>query len=186
MDRALLWSVVFVALLSLLLYPLVRAKAVAVSVHWPLLFILCLVGIFEWVLAGSWTRSVYLYWLVAFVMAGLLMTYQSFGPRRWYIFRAGGFYSDMDTYAVLAQAIGQALQGERLAPAAVMLRYDGYLGFATTTAEQEKRILGHIEDALEDTRFTSATRWRLFFGALWLVGVLTLVIDYLGKTGGLL
>lgn len=173
-----LWCVCFMTLLTLVLYQLIKKEAIAVKVQWPLLYMLLEVGIFEWLYFGGWTKSVRYLFFLGFVLAGFVMLFQSFGKRKWYMFRAGGFVHDMDLYDTVALAIRQGLQEERLAPAAVILRYEGLLGFSATTEEQEARLLGHINDALWDTKFTKNTRWLIFFGSQWLVvfGMLVLAL----------
>lgn len=185
MNMEVLWPLGLGLLLTGLAVPLVRCRPVIVPLVSPMAFLMCEIGIFQWLWFGTWQVSVYITWLVGFVFVGLLIMYQSFGQRRWFVFRGGGFYHDMDAYQAVAQAIKETLQLEGLPPATVVFRYDGWIGLTPLTDAQEKTLLTHLHDALDDTKWRKWGLWQLFFGAQWLVFVLMLLRQALTIYGGM-
>lgn len=185
MLREMLWPVGFGLLLTGLVVPLMRRRPVIVPLVLPMAFLMCEICIFEWLWFGGWTKSVYLIWLLGFVFVGCVLLYQHFGRRRWFVFRGGGFYRDMDTYAALAQAVRETLQLEGLPPATVVLRYDGWVGLAPLTDYQESVLCDHLNDCLEDTKWQRWGWWQLFFGVQWAVIGLMLINHAINMSGGM-
>ena len=185
MTYELLWPVGFGLLLTGLAMPLMRCRPVIVPLALPMAFLMCEVGIFQWLWLGGWRLGVYITWLLGFVFVGLVLIYQSFGHRRWFVFRGGGFYHDMDTYDAVAQAIKETLQLEGLAPATVVFRYDGWIGLTPLSDRQERTLMTHLDDALDDTKWRKVGFWQMFFGAQWMVLLLMLLRHAITMSGGM-
>lgn len=186
MLREVLWPLGFGLLLTGLVVPLLRRRPVIVPLALPMAFLMCEICIFEWLWFGGWTKGVYISWMIGFVFVGCLLLYQSFGHRRWFIFRGGGFYRDLDMYQAVAMAIKKTLQLERLAPATVIFRYDGWLGVAPLEEAKEETLIKHLDDALDDTKWKKFGVWQFFFGVQWAVVCLMLVRQAITMSGGIL
>lgn len=185
MLREMLWPVGFGLLLTGLAVPLMRRRPVIVPLALPMAFLMCEIGIFQWLWLGGWQLGVTITWLLGFVFVGLVLIYQSFGRRRWFIFRGGGFYHDMDAYDAVAQALKETLQWEGLPPATVVFRYDGWIGFTPLHTSQEEALCTHLNDALADTKWCKFGVWQAFFGAQWLVLILMLLRQAITMSGGM-
>lgn len=185
MDVGLLWTLVLALLNGTLLWPLLRRRPVVVPLAQPLTFLAAEIVTLQWLFQGSWTAGARWTALACFVFVGCLLIQQAFGRRRWFIFRGGGFYQDRDTYEALAMAIRQALQEEKLPPATVICRYDGWLGLTPLDEMVQTRLIEHLEDALEDTKWCRFGLWQLFFGIQGGVLVLALLRQFLETHGGL-
>ena len=185
MNSEVLWPVGFGLLLTGLAVPFLRRRPVIVPLSLPIAFLMCEIGVFQWLWHGGWKQDVYITWLVGFIFVGLVLIYQSFGRRRWFIFRGGGFYHDMDAYAVVSQALKETLQLEGLPPATVIFRYDGWIGFTPLSDSQEKMLNTHLDDALDDTKWRKSGPWQVFFGAQWMVLILMLLRQAITMSGGM-
>ncbi|MDO4280928.1 MAG: hypothetical protein Q4C56_04800 [Peptococcaceae bacterium] len=185
MLGAKIWYLAFFALLTGLAVPLLGRKQVVVPLVLPLAFLLAEIGVVQWCIQGGWTTAVYGQWLAGFVLVGCALIWQSFGRRRCYLFRGGSFYRDLDAYETVARAIVETLQSERLAPAAVILRYEGVLLLEPMRAESQAALFKHLADALDDSRWRRWGTWQAFFGAQWLAMVLWLVLAFFGRGGGI-
>ena len=180
----LVWTLAFLLLLTGLVLPLLRRKPVVVPVVAPLAFLAAEIVALQWLWQDGWTGGARWTALICFVFVGLVLIYQSFGKRRWFIFRGGGFYRDNDTYDALALCIRQTLQEENLPPATVICRLNGRLGLSPLTDAQQKRLFAHLDDALENTRWRRFGPWQWFFGLQWAILCLTLVLQYVLIRGG--
>ncbi|MEE0434716.1 MAG: hypothetical protein UDB11_04825 [Peptococcaceae bacterium] len=184
MLAELVWTLTFLVLLTVLVWPLLKKRPLLVPLFQPLTFLTAEIVMLTWFFQGGWTRSAQFTALLGFVFVGLLLGQQTLARRRWFFFRRGGFVGDMDTYDALALALRQAISELHLEPAAVVCRYDGWLGLSPLTAETEKALFLHIEEALADTKWQRRGGWQLFFGVQWLVLCLALVVQYLTMSGG--
>lgn len=184
MPVQLIWCAVWLLFLSALALPLMKRRPAVVPLWQPLAFLACETVLLSWLWQSGWTLSGRVTALLAFTFVGCLLAVQSLGRRRWFVFRGGGFRRDQATYEALAMAIRQALQEQRLAPAAVICRYDGWLGLAPMAPEAEAALIAHIDDALADTRWQRWGAWQLFFGVQWAVFALMLVHQSVHLSGG--
>ena len=184
MHAQLIWAIAWLILLSALALPLMRRRPVVVPLWQPLAFLACEIVLLGWLWQNGWSAGGRLSALLAFVFVGCLMAVQTWGRRRWFVFRGGGFRSDPETYEALALAIRQALAELRLAPATVICRYDGWLGLLPLSQSAEEVFCAHIGDALADTRWQRFGPWHLFFGVQWAVFALVLLRQIIHITGG--
>lgn len=184
MFAELAWTLIFLILLTALVWPLLKKRPLVVPLSQPLTFLTAEIVMLTWFFQGGWTRSAQFTALLGFVFVGLLLAQQTLARRRWFFFRRGGFAREMDTYDALALALRQAMRELQLEPATVICRYDGWLGLAPLTPETEAALFVHIEEALADTKWQQRGGWQLFFGVQWLVLCLALLFQYLTMSGG--
>lgn len=184
MDTALIWTLAFILLNTGLVLPLLRRKPVLVPLTEPIIFLTGEIATLQWLFQGSWSAGARFTALACFVFAGCVLLQQSFGRRRWFIFRGGGFIRDMDTYDALAQVLAEARADLHLPPATIICRYDGWLGLSPLLPEEEAGIMSHIEDALADTRWARWGIWQAFFAIQWAVIVLALLRQLIESHGG--
>lgn len=185
MGVELLWTLVLVLLLSGLALPLLRRQPVVVPLMLPLAFLAAEIVVLQWLWQGGWSAGARWTALLCFVLVGCLLIQQSFGKRRWFVFRGGGFRQDPDTYDMLAQAIRETLQKERLTPATVICRYDGWLGLTPMLPESEAALMEHLNEALADSKWRRFGIWQLFFGVQWAVLCVAVIRQFLVFRGGL-
>lgn len=184
MHAELVWTLAFLALLTGLALPLLRRKPVVVPLVLPFSFLSCEIVALQWMWQGSWTFGAQLTALMSFAFVGFVLVCQNVGRRRWFLFRGGGFQRDRETYDALALCIYQTLIEERLTPATVICRVNGWLGLTPLTPAQEKRLIAHLDDALAETKWRRFGVWQLFFGIQWAVLSLALVLQYAQFRGG--
>ncbi|MEE0511478.1 MAG: hypothetical protein UDG94_09625 [Peptococcaceae bacterium] len=179
-----LWTPVLVLFLTGLVVPLLRRQPVVVPLASPLTFLAAEIVVLEWLWQGGWTAGVRWTTLICFVFVGCMMIQQSFGRRRWFVFRGGGFRQEPEIYDMVAQAIRESLQETRLPPATVICRYDGWLGLTPLAPETEHILIKHLDDALADSKWQRFGIWHLFFGVQWAVLCVALIRQFVELRGG--
>lgn len=173
--ETILWAVGYAVLMGALCLPLVKPKHTLVALAYPIIFITVELCCINWMLHG-WTTINVVVTLLAAVFIGLVLLAQLFGRREWYLFYGGGFVLAREIYEDLAETIRNFLWLTGLAPASVIFRSDGFIGFSEMGDAEMEDLMDEIDKALKDSHWSRRGPWHWFFGIQYGFMVAMLVI----------